>query len=103
MKTESIPIKWCVKPSNNEESTLICNYINTLAYLNYNIIEKYTSDDGEKFYWHNSPYEEVDYCYYEKPIKGYDVISFEYFKTYILKHNVKESYDYLIPILQKLS
>jgi len=77
LKVSSIPEKWCVKPSNNQEEKLSVREYFTK-------FRSYSAGDEDSFYWHYPAYNSKDYCWTGKS-HGYTEITYQEFQEHILK------------------
>lgn len=85
-----LPKKWCIKAFNHEEEEVIVNYVNAIPKIQKRGIGyPYQPSECDRFY-HFPMYNEN--CVTSQHIKkGYQEITFEQFKKYVLKEGTMEN------------
>lgn len=80
--TERLPEKWCVKAGDKTELELIYNKVCSQP------------EAKELSYYYHFPATDNDFCWAHSSIhRGYEEITFETFKKYVLKEEVKEAVE----------
>lgn len=87
--------KWCIKPANEDEGAVVCDYINGFTVpLNF-----YTPTASTQYYWHFPAYDKIENFCWTSPKKGYRVIEFAEFEEIV--SGKKRDYSYLTKLLKK--
>lgn len=74
-----LPEKWCLKPVTKEQGNIIREWINEIK-----IGSKYKVGREQDFYWHYPEYDIMHSHCYDRPVVGYEEITFDQFEKCVL-------------------